>query len=321
MVWDVTCLGDLVIDLAPHSVSDGKRLYAPHPGGAPGNVAVGLARLGRKSLMIAKLGDEAFGQMIAETLRRQGVDTAGVSFTGEARTRLSVVTLDCAGERDFIFYGDKPADLLISAEDILPAFVDGSSILHLGGLLMAGPQSLAAQKKAIDLARARGRLISVDPNFRPPLWAGREAMLLAGRYLVAEAAIVKLSEEELLALAPGQTIEVAARSLWHDNLKLMAVTRGAAGALMLTQDQTYSCGGFHVEAVDTTAAGDAFMASLLSGLLDIGLDFAAEDRMASILRQACAAGALAATRKGAMESLPKPEDIAHLLRTGCENSV
>ena len=81
MVWDVTCLGDLVIDLAPHSVSDGKRLYAPHPGGAPGNVAVGLARLGRKSLMIAKLGDEAFGQMIAETLRRQGVDTAGVSFT------------------------------------------------------------------------------------------------------------------------------------------------------------------------------------------------------------------------------------------------
>ena len=321
MVWDVACLGDLVVDLVPHSVHEGQWLYAPHPGGAPGNVAVGLARLGRKALMLAKLGDEAFGHMIAATLVRQGVDTAGLSFTAAAKTRLSIVTLDDAGDRDFIFYGDSPADLLISADDILPAFVEDTAILHLGGLLMAGPQSSAAQEKAIGMARAFGRLISVDPNFRPSLWADHGAMLQAGRHLVAVAAIVKLSEEELLALSPGQSIESAARALWHDGLKLMAVTLGAAGAVMFTVDRTFTCGGFPVAAVDTTAAGDAFMAALLAGLLDIGMDLTAEDRLASILRSACAAGALAATGKGAMESLPTPEEIAHLLRTGCENPV
>ena len=320
-MWDVACLGDLVVDLAPHSNPQGQWLYAPHPGGAPGNVAVGLARLGRKARMLAKLGDEAFGHLIAATLDRHGVDTAGVSFAAGAKTRLSVVTLDAAGDRAFIFYGDSPADLLISAEDIRSEFITGSNILHLGGLLMAGVPSLAAQQKAIALARASGRVISVDPNFRPSLWADQGAMLHAGRHLVAAAAIVKLSEEELFALAPGQSIETSARTLWHDGLKVMAVTRGAMGAVMFTVDQVFTCGGFPVAAVDTTAAGDAFMAALLSGLLDIGMDVTAEDRLGHILRSACAAGALAATVKGAMESLPAPEDIAHLLRTGRENPV
>lgn len=321
MVWDVACLGDLVVDLVPHSVHEGQWLYAPHPGGAPGNVAVGLARLGRKALMLAKLGDEAFGHMIAATLVRQGVDTAGVSFATGAKTRLSVVTLDSVGDRTFIFYGDSPADLLIAAEDIRPEFIANSTILHLGGLLMAGLPSLAAQETAIGLARIAGRLISVDPNFRPSLWADSSAMLQAGRHLVATADIVKLSEEELSALSPGQSIESAARALWHDGLKLMAITRGASGAVMFTVDRTFNCGGFPVAAIDTTAAGDAFMAALLAGLLDIGMDLTAEDRLASILRSACAAGALATTKKGAMESLPSPKDIAQLVRTGRENPV
>jgi hypothetical protein len=129
----------LVIDLAPYEEQDGRWLYAPNPGGAPGNVAVGLARLRHKALMLAKLGDEAFG-----------------------------------------------------------------------------------------------RLISADPNFREPLWHNGEEMLRAGRHLVAQAAVVKLSEDELFALVPGSSIERAARSLWHDGLTLMAVTRGAAGAAMLS---------------------------------------------------------------------------------------
>lgn len=320
-MWDVACLGDLVVDLAPHSNSQGQWLYAPHPGGAPGNVAVGLARLGRKALMLAKLGDEAFGHMIAATLDWHGVDTAGVTFAAGAKTRLSIVTLDAAGDRDFIFYGDSPADLLIGAGDIRAEFITDSSVLHVGGLLMAGVPSLAAQEKAIGLARASGRAISVDPNFRPSLWADHGAMLQAGRHLVAAAAIVKLSEEELFSLVPGQSIETAARALWHDGLTLMAVTRGASGAVMFTVDRTFSCGGFPVAAVDATAAGDAFMAALLSGLLDIGMDVTAEDRLGHILRSACAAGALAATRNGAMDSLPSSEDIAHLLRTGPENPV
>ena len=115
MAWDVACLGDLVIDLAPRQQVEGQWLYAPNPGGAPGNVAVGLARLGARAIMLAKLGDEAFGRMIAAELLSHGVDPSGLSFAAGHKTRLSVVTLDDNGERDFIFYGDDPADLLIAA--------------------------------------------------------------------------------------------------------------------------------------------------------------------------------------------------------------
>lgn len=322
MVWDVACLGDLVIDMVPQQLADGHWLYAPHPGGAPGNVAVGLARLGARAIMLAKLGDEAFGRMIASALQSHGVDPSGLSFVAGHNTRLSVVTLDPGGEREFIFYGDDPADLQVAADDIDPKVIEGSSILHLGGLLLAGPISAMAQAKAIALARGAGRLISADPNFRPALWADHAAMQAAGRQLVAAADIVKLSEDELLALAPDHdSLEAAARSLWHGGLKVMAVTSGARGAHLLTADHRLVHGGFRVDAIDTTAAGDAFMASLLRGLLDIRMDLGEKEALQALLRACCAAGALAATKKGAMASLPDSRAIAGMLKTGCENPV
>lgn len=320
MVWDVACLGDLVIDLVPHQQVEGQWLYAPHPGGAPGNVAVGLALLGARVIMLAKLGDEAFGRMIAAALQSHGVDTSGLRVAVGHNTRLSVVTLGHNGEREFIFYGDNPADLLIEAEDIDPKVIEGAAILHLGGLLLAGPKSASAQAKAIAVARAAGRLVATDPNFRPSLWSDRQAMLQAGRQLVASANIVKLSEGELLALAPGHGgLEAAARALWHDELKVMAVTFGARGAMLLTADHALAHGGFVAEAIDTTAAGDAFMASLLRGLLGLGMELGEAGPLQAVLRTACAAGALATLKMGAMASLPDRAAIAQMLKSGREN--
>ena len=147
-------------------------------------------------------------------------------------------------------------------------------------------------------------------------------MLAAGRRLVEVADIVKLSEDELLTLAPGfSSLEAAARSLWHDGLKVMAVTSGARGALLLTADHALAHGGFAVNAVDTTAAGDAFMASLLHGLLGIGMDLGAAEPLHAVLRAACAAGALAATKTGAMASLPDRLAIEQLLEAGRGTTV
>ena len=180
---------------------------------------------------------------------------------------------------------------------------------------MASPRSAAAQEKAIAIAKASGTLVSTDPNLRPGLWPDQETMIAAGRRLVAQANIVKLSAEELEMLA-GQG---GVQSLWHDNLKIMAITRGAEGAELFTARHRIICHGFPVEAIDTLACGDAFMAALLSGLLDHGLETDDESTLREILRRACAAGALAATRKGAMSSLPTASEIDQLMASVPEN--
>ena len=309
----LACLGDLVMDMIPHTKTEHGWLYAPCPGGAPGNVAVGLARLGRHVAMLAKVGDEALGAAIIAALERNGVEISGVSRTTTGKTRLSVIALKPDGDREFLFYRDDPADLLFSIEDINPALIEGASLLHVGGLLMAAPGAAAAQLEAIRIARKAGRLVSVDVNFRPALWPDAATMVRAGKQVIGVSAIVKLSEEELFAMTGDRSIEKSARSLWHDGMQVITVTKGAGGAELFTAHSNYSCNGFAVETIDTTAAGDAFMASLLSGMLDFGPDYRDDGRCAIILRAACAAGALATTKRGAMDSLPTKDEIERLL--------
>lgn len=308
MRFDVTCLGDLVMDLVPEGA-----LLAPSPGGAPGNVAAGLARLGKRVVMLAKVGGEAFGREIIGTLGRYGVDTSGIVCDPLCKTRLSVVTLSPEGERSFIFYKDNPADAMLRPDEIDAGKIADARILHVGSLLMASPVAVEAQRHAMDVARHYGRLISADPNLRPSLWPDSATMIAAGRELVAGAQIVKLSEDELQMLAGKGSIDDAVRRLWHPELRLLAVTKGASGAELFTAQHRVTCNGFRVATVDTLAAGDAFMAALLSEILDAGPDARSEARLALILRRACAAGALATTRTGAMSSLPRAADIDRLL--------
>jgi len=238
---------------------------------------------------------------------------------GATKTRLSVVSLAPDGERSFIFYKDHPADAELDRNEIAPRFIEGVQVLHVGSLLMAAPRSAAAQERAIALARANGTMISTDPNLRPGLWPDEKTMIAAGRHLIASAQIVKLSVEELSLLSGGGPIEIAVKALWHSGMKILAVTKGAGGAELFTSSHRIVCRSYSVHAVDTLAAGDAFMASLLSGLLDHGLETDGEGELHQILRRACAAGALAATRKGAMSSLPGTAEITRLLATQPEN--
>jgi fructokinase len=305
-MWDVVCLGDLFVDLVPHSKADGHWLYRPSPGGAPGNVAAGLARLGHKALMVSRVGEDAFGRLLISALSGHGVDVSAVVLSRTEQSGLSIVTLDDSGDRSFIFYHDKPADQHIRAEDIAPVWFAQARMLHVGILTLASPVSAAAQRKAMDLADAHGLPISCDVNFRPSMWDSEEHMLEAGREVIGRAAVVKVSEEELRSLEPGKDDDSAVRALWHDGLRYLSVTRGAGGALLYTRDGKFACAGFRVNALDTTGAGDAYAASFLSGMLR-GID------PPQLLRMACAAGGIAASRKGAMDSMPTREEVAAFL--------
>lgn len=311
--WDVACLGELFVDLTPHSRVDGQMLYAPSPGGAPGNVAVGLARLGRKVLMLARVGDEGFGRLLVSALTAYGVDVSGVVLAAAEKTGLSVVTLADDGERSFMFYHDRPADLYMDAADVREETLRCCRVLHVGVLPLSGAPSAAAQRKAMAFAEAAGLIVSCDVNFRSNLWDDADDMVEAGRFLVSHSTIVKVSEEELATLCSALDMGAAVASLWHARLQLFSVTRGAGGAVMYARGRRFICDGFQVEARDTTGAGDAYTSAIISGVMDLDLMSATDVQLSDLLRRACAAGALATTRKGAMESQPTAQEIDALL--------
>lgn len=307
-MWDAVCLGDLFVDLVPHSQVDGEWLYLPSPGGAPGNVAAGLAKLDHSVLMISRVGADAFGRLLIDALAGYGVDVSGVVQSSTEQSGLSIVTLDEAGDRSFMFHHDRPADQHIRAEDLKAEWLAGTQVLHVGILPLASPTAAAAQRWAMDLADASGIAISCDVNFRPSLWQNTDGMLAAGQEVLSRSSIVKLSEEELRAVTEQDDLASGLKSIWHDRLRYCSITRGANGAELHAAGRRYVCHGFEVDAVDTTGAGDAYTAAILSGVLK---GAAAQE----LLDTACAAGALAASRKGAMKSLPTRSELETFLST------
>lgn len=310
--FDVACLGELVIDMVPAVESDGRRTYEPKAGGAPGNVAVGLARLGRRVAMLGKVGDEAFGEMLAATLERNGIDASGVVRSPDHRTSLAFVVLGPEAERDFIFYRDNAADMFLATDELARDLIANSAVLHVNTVMLLGEVSARTQNVAVEIAGNAGRVVSVDLNFRRSLWPDRERMVREGRALLRQAAILKMTEDELRDVTSGDTIADCVRTIWHPDLRICAVTKGAAGAELFTAEHHVRFSGFSVHAIDTTGAGDAFAACLLADLTETAFDLSSKPRLTELLRRACAAGALSTTSKGGMESMPDRAQIDSL---------
>jgi fructokinase len=311
---DVVSLGELVIDLVPTSL-DREPLFAARPGGAPGNVAAGVARLGRSAAMLSRVGPGAFGQLLIDALERAGVDTAAVTRSAHEPTALAVVSLHPDGDRDFVLYREACADSRLVLDLPAPDYLAATRVLHTGSLSLATPVSAAAQRAAVAQAGKAGALISTDVNFRPALWRDPAAMLATGREAVAAANIVKVSADELFALTGANDIAAAALVLWHPRLRLLAVTAGAGGASLFTADGRIDIAGFAVPVLDTVGCGDAFMAALLVGLLAAGSPVPDARTLERIGRYASAAGAVMAGVAGAMENMPRHDQIVALLRT------
>ncbi|HCK80521.1 MAG TPA: fructokinase [Candidatus Competibacteraceae bacterium] len=309
---DAICLGELLIDFVPTITGTGlidAPAFVKAPGGAPGNVAVGLARLGTTSAFMGKVGDDAFGHFLATTLAETGVDVGSLRFSSEARTALAFVSLRADGEREFMFYRHPSADMLFAPREVDVGAIKRAKLLHFGSISLIGEPSRGATLHAVDTARAAGCLISYDPNLRLPLWpdvdAAREGLLLG----LKKAQIVKISDDETAFLTGFSDLEQACQALWHDGLKLVVATRGRAGCVYFTPRFTGAVDSFSVEAVDATGAGDGFVAGLLHGLLADPAAFDNEARLREWCRFANAVGALATTGRGAIPALPDREKV------------
>lgn len=306
----VVSFGELLIDFVAleSGVTVGEASgFVKAPGGAPANVAVAVARLGCESAFIGQVGDDPFGHFLAGVLRADGVDTTGLTHTSEAMTALAFVSLREDGERSFSFYRKPSADMLQTVDDVRFDVIDKAKIFHYGSItLIAEPAKSALLKAAEYASQKEGMLVSYDPNLRLSLWESVEAAkagMLAG---MDYANLLKVSDEELEFLTGGNDVT----PLWRDKMQMILVTHGAAGSTLYTRDQSFTAPGYKVSPVDTTGAGDTFVAGILCGILDY------EDaeggylaHIDAILRFANAAAAMTTTVKGAIPGMPTREQV------------
>src|SRR5258708_5261325 len=312
----VVSLGELLIDFVPTTAGVAlteAEAFIMAPGGAPANVAVGLARLGVSSGFMGQVGDDAFGHFLAQTLRDNGVDTAALRFSPEARTALAFVSLKADGERDFMFYRHPSADMLYRPEAIDADYVVGAKVFHFGSISLIAEPARGATLRAVGIAREAGRIVSYDPNLRLPLWPDAEVARASIKLGWSLAHVIKVSEEELFFLSGTDNIVKAARQLWHSDLRLLTVTRGPLGCVYVTPKFSGEVPGYQVEAVDTTGAGDAFTAGLLKGLIDHPEGPDVEATLHQLCRYANATGALTTTRRGAIPILPTAQQVTTFL--------
>lgn len=313
---DVITFGELLIDFVP-TISNVSLLDAPAfkkaPGGAPANVAVGLSRLGIATGFIGKVGDDAFGRFLARTLSENDVDISALCFSDKARTALAFVSLGAGGEREFMFYRHPSADMLYTPQEVDGEYIRTAKIFHHGSISLISEPSRSATFEAIKIARQGGLLISYDPNLRINLWPDENSARQGLLSVWDQADIIKVSEEELDFLSGYENTSQAAEALWHDRLKLLLVTRGKKGCTYITKEFQGDVPGFRVEPVDTTGAGDGFVAGMLMGLLENPDAWEQEDRLSEICRFANAVGALVTMERGAIPAMPSRDRVIEFL--------
>jgi fructokinase len=307
----VVCMGELLIDFVAleHGVSVGDASgFKKAPGGAPANVAVAVAKLGHASAFLGQVGDDPFGRHLAGVLQQEGVDISGLRYSDEARTALAFVSLTKEGERSFVFYRHPSADMLMRPEQVAIEVLTGKRIFHFGSITLINEPSRSSTLMAARAAYTNGLLISYDPNLRLSLWPSAEAAREGMMTGLNHAHVVKISDEEVEFLTGGHDIS----SLWRDEMQIIAVTHGAKGATLHTRKEQQHVPGFSVKTVDTTGAGDGFMAGILVGILEHWDEHL--KHLEKITRFANAVGALATTQLGAIPSLPTRASVDAFLR-------
>ena len=309
-------LGELLIDFVSteSGVSVGQApAFEKAPGGAPANVAVGLARLGIASGFLGKVGDDEFGHFLAQTLEENGVDISGLRYSDQARTMLAFVSVAADGERSFMFYRHPSADMLLHPDDIDREAIGAARLLHHGSISLISEPSRSATLAAIATAHEQGLWVSYDPNLRLNLWPSTEAARRGLLSAWASAHVIKVSHDELAFLSGEDDWTRGAKKLWHDRLRLLVITAGPAGCHYVTPDARGHVPTYDVQVVDTTGAGDGFVAGLLAGLLENERAWDDVEALQEVLRLANAVGALTTTRRGAIPALPTRDRVTALL--------
>jgi len=316
-MYDVTAIGELLIDFTPAGLSEQKHpIFEQNPGGAPANVLACLSRLGRRTAFIGKVGADQFGYSLKATLEQVGVSTRGLVMTDACHTTLAFVHLNDQGDRSFSFYRNPGADLLLDTGDLSYNLIDDCQIFHFGSVSLTANPSRQATIAAVRYAREQDKLISYDPNLRLMLWPSPEAAKTVILQVMPMADLLKISEEELLFLTGESDLSRGTEMLLRQyGLKLVLVTLGAKGAYARSLSCEAWRPAYDIKTVDTTGAGDAFTGGFLYQLLLSGkpVKTLTEDDLTAFLAFANAAGSLTTARKGAIPALPTLAEVEYCL--------
>ena len=315
--FDVVALGELLIDFTASGESgQGNPLFEANPGGAPCNVLAMLKKLDRSCAFVGKVGDDIFGRQLRQVAEEAGICMDGLSVDPAVHTTLAFVKTFPNGDRDFSFYRNPGADMMLRTEELPEELISRTRIFHFGTLSLTHEPVRSATRKALELARAGGALISFDPNLRPPLWDSMEEARQQIAWGLARCDVLKIADNELEFMT-GQTDFAKGAAMLqaqYPNIRLLNVTAGAQGSYAFYgQTQVFRPACTKGGVIETTGAGDTFCACVLNFVLDHGLDGLTEEDLGQMLHFANTAAYLVTTRKGAIRSMPDPEEIQALL--------
>ena len=320
---DVVALGELLIDMTMNGISgQGNAMYEANPGGAPCNVLAMLSRLGRKTAFIGKVGDDIFGHELKEVLGSAGIDHRGLVTDPKVRTTLAFVKTLEGGDRDFSFYRNPGADMMLSKEDVDSDLIRSAKIFHFGTLSMTHEPAREATLFALDTAKNAGCIISFDPNLREPLWDSMEdakKQVLAG---LGYCDVLKISDNEIQWLTGYDDYTKGAGWIFdRSNVRLVTVSLGREGSMAFYRKDPSSPDHIMVKAapfiqkntIETTGAGDTFGGCILDHVLEKGLYDLKESDLKEMLIFANAAASIITTKRGALRVMPDPEEVLELI--------
>lgn len=314
----IVSFGEMLIDFVPSvsgvSLAEAS-VFKKAPGGAPANVAVAIAKFGGFSAFIGKVGEDEFGLHLVDILKQNGVLDRGICYDKNARTALAFVTLRHDGEREFMFYRNPSADMLLTKSELDVDLIRRARIFHYGSISLISEPCRSAHLEAMKIAKHAGAFLSYDPNLRLPLWPSPEEARKGILSIWDKADLIKINEDEAAFLTNGADYEndEVVMSLWHPGLKLLLLTEGEKGCRYYTKAFRGRVSSVPVKTVDTTGAGDAYVGAFLTELVkDMSL-LQNEQRLRKVLRFANFVGAITTTEKGAIPALPDRVVVMNLL--------
>lgn len=314
---DVVALGELLIDFTESGESEnGNLLLEANPGGAPCNALAILRKYGKEVGFIGKVGQDQFGQMLKKTLAEVGINTDGLVMDDSCNTTLAFVHTAPDGDRSFSFYRKPGADMMLAADEVNYEMIDRTKIFHFGSLSMTDTVVREATKAAIAYAKSKGKLISFDPNLRPPLWSSMELAKEQISYGISQCDIMKIADDEIRFMTGADDIDKSIDLLQKENnFKLLLVTLGKDGSIAVYKGKKVTVKGFIQEdTVDTTGAGDTFCGSILNYIIDHDIDALTEKNLIEMLTLANAGASLITTKKGALKVMPEKDEIYKLVK-------
>lgn len=314
--YDVIALGELLIDFTMNGQSEqGNNMFEACPGGAPCNVLALLNKMGKKTAFIGKVGKDQFGALLRDTITEAGIDASNLMVDENVNTTLAFVHTFPDGDREFSFYRNPGADMMLTADEVNPEVVKDTKVFHFGTLSMTHEGVREATKKAVETAKANGCLVSFDPNLRPPLWSSLDLAKEQMEYGFGKCDILKISDNEIQFVSGKEDYDEGIAYLQETyNIPLILLTMGKDGSRAYYKGMLVERPGFSVKAIETTGAGDTFCGSSLNYLVDHDFENLTEEQLGEMLTFANAAAALVTTKKGAIKAMPVKEEVLELIQ-------